>query len=85
MGSLSRLQSTGLRRGITYVTQSPIVFNVSVQEQISYGSNNTSRKDIKNAAKAAGAHDFITRLPNGYDTLIGERGMLHYQAVNCSA
>ena len=65
-----------LRRGITYVTQSPIVFNVSVQEQISYGSNNTSRKDIKNAAKAAGAHDFIIRLPNGYDTLIGERGIL---------
>ncbi|MEE2932216.1 MAG: ABC transporter ATP-binding protein [Pseudomonadota bacterium] len=65
-----------LRHGISYVPQNPIVFNVSVKEQISYGSAESITGDIESAAKAAGAHDFISRLPNGYDTLIGERGVL---------
>ena len=65
-----------LRRGVSYVSQSPIVFNVSVRKQISYGSADTVSGDIEAAAKAAGAHDFISRLPDGYDTMIGERGIL---------
>jgi len=65
-----------LRHGISYVPQNPIVFNVSIREQISYGSTEAITGDIESAAKAAGAHDFISQLPNGYDTLIGERGVL---------
>lgn len=65
-----------VRRNISYVAQSPIVFNVSAREQIAYGDTDAKTADIEAAAKAAGAHDFLKRLPDGYDTLIGERGVL---------
>ncbi len=62
------------RRQIALVSQESYVFNASIAENISYGRNGATREDVVAAAKAADAHEFIERLPNGYDTLVGERG-----------
>ena len=58
------------------VTQNTILFNDSVYFNISYGMPNVSKEDVIAAAKAAHAHDFINSLPEKYDTVIGERGVL---------
>lgn len=63
-----------LRRQIAIVTQQTILFNDTVKNNIAYGSFEKSDDDIISAAKAANAHDFIMRMPNGYDTNIGELG-----------
>jgi ATP-binding cassette subfamily B protein len=62
------------RRNIGIVLQEPFLFFGTVAENIAYGRPDASRADIIAAAKAARAHDFILRLPEGYDSLIGERG-----------
>lgn len=64
-----------LRNNIGIVTQDPILFNDSIRNNISYGMEEAKLEDIINAAKAANAHDFILDLPEGYDTIIGERGL----------
>ena len=64
-----------LRDQIGLVTQQTILFNDTVRNNIAYGSLDRSDKEIVEAAKAAQAHDFIMRLPQGYDTLIGEQGV----------
>lgn len=63
-----------LRRRIAIVTQEPILFNETVRDNIAYGLPDATEDQIVAAAKAAFAHDFILRFPNGYDTLIGELG-----------
>ena len=63
-----------LRRNIGIVTQESILFNDSVGHNIAYGRPDCSEKEIVEAAAAAYAHDFIMQLPDGYDTMIGERG-----------
>lgn len=65
-------------RVVSIVNQEPVLFSVSVGENIAYGlpDNNVSKDDVIKAAKAANAHDFIISLPQGYDTLVGERGGL---------
>lgn len=63
-----------LRREIAVVTQDPILFNQSVRDNIAYGTPDADDAAIIGAAKAAYAHDFIQRFPEGYDTLIGELG-----------
>jgi len=63
-----------LRQQIGIVTQQTILFNDSVRNNIAYGDINKSEAEIVAAAKAANAHDFITNLPKGYDTVIGEQG-----------
>ncbi len=65
-----------LRKQIGIVTQQTILFNRSVAENISYGSSDATREQIEAAAKRANAHQFITEMENGYDTVIGERGAL---------
>jgi ATP-binding cassette, subfamily B, bacterial MsbA len=65
---------TDLRSRIAVVTQEPILFNESVRYNIAYGNPRATEADIIAAAKAAYAHDFILRFPNGYDTYIGELG-----------
>jgi ATP-binding cassette, subfamily B, bacterial MsbA len=66
-----------LRGQIGLVTQEAILFNMSVRDNIAYGNLAAGQADIERAARAAHAHDFIlNKLENGYDTIIGERGML---------
>ena len=63
-----------LRGQIGIVTQQTILFNDTVRNNIAYGNIENTEEKIIEAAKAANAHDFITNLPNGYDTFIGEQG-----------
>ncbi len=64
-----------VRRAIALVSQEAVLFDDSVRANIAYGRLAASEAEIVAAAKAAGAHDFITGLPGGYDTMIGERGV----------
>ena len=68
------LRSADLRRQVGIILQDPYLFAGSVAENIAYGRPDASRAQIIAAARAAFAHDFITTLPNGYDTVIGSRG-----------
>ena len=62
------------RRNIGLVLQEPFLFFGTIAENIAYGKPDASREDIIAAARAAHAHEFILRLPQGYDSLVGERG-----------
>jgi ATP-binding cassette subfamily B protein/subfamily B ATP-binding cassette protein MsbA len=64
-----------LRRQIGYVQQEPFLFNGTVRENILYGDLSAGRDRLEAAARAARAHEFISALPEGYDTRIGERGV----------
>ena len=64
-----------LRDQIGLVTQQTILFNDTVRNNIAYGSLERSDQEITEAAKAANAHDFIMRLPEGYETVVGEQGV----------
>ena len=63
-----------LRQQIGLVPQETMLFNASVRENILYGRLDASEDEIVRAAKAANAHEFIMRLPDGYDTIVGDRG-----------
>ncbi|KAL3862668.1 hypothetical protein ACJMK2_008621 [Sinanodonta woodiana] len=63
-----------LRQNIGVVSQEPVLFGFTIRENILLGNPTASEDQIVNAAKAANAHDFISQLPEGYDTLVGERG-----------
>ncbi len=64
-----------LRRAIAVVPQDPALFHRTIAENISYARPDASEEEIALAARRARAHDFIARLPLGYDTLVGERGV----------
>ncbi|GAK10902.1 LOW QUALITY PROTEIN: lipid A export ATP-binding/permease protein MsbA [Geomicrobium sp. JCM 19039] len=64
-----------LRANIGFVLQEPFLFSSSIRDNISYGNPSISLEEIVEAAKRADAHEFIEGLPNGYDTVLGERGM----------
>jgi ABC-type multidrug transport system fused ATPase/permease subunit len=64
-----------LRNQFAIVLQDPLLFSTSIAENISYARPGAGMKEIVEAAKAANAHEFITHLPEGYETLVGERGM----------
>ncbi len=68
-------QQADLRNQFSIVLQDTVLFSTSIAENIAYGRPATSMEDIVRAAKAANAHDFISALPEGYNTLVGERGM----------
>lgn len=72
---LREYKLTDLRRRFAIVLQEPVLFSTSIAENISYGRPGCTFEEIVSAAKAARAHDFIMRLPNGYDTSVGERGL----------
>ncbi|MBA7595578.1 Lipid A export ATP-binding/permease protein MsbA [subsurface metagenome] len=63
-----------LREAIGLVTQETILFNDTIFNNVAYGRSKISRKQVIKVSKAANAHYFIEKLPNGYDTIIGERG-----------
>lgn len=65
-----------LRRQIGVVLQEPYLFHGTIAENIAYGQSQASLHQIIEAARAANAHDFICRLPDGYDSLVGERGLM---------
>ena len=73
---ISMMSQKSLRQNITYVPQDPYLFHRTVKENILYGSENASYNDVVKAAKLAQAHEFISKLPNGYDSVVGERGIL---------
>lgn len=64
-----------LRENIGVVAQDVYLFSGSIKENIAYGKNNATDEEIREAARLAGAADFIEALPNGYDTYVGERGV----------
>ena len=72
---IRKLTLESLRRQIGIVTQHTFLFNDSVKNNISYGDPARDMDDIVMAARAANAHDFISELPDGYDTIIGELGL----------
>lgn len=64
-----------LRRQFAIVLQEPVLFSTSIAENIAYARPNATDRDIQEAAQSANVHDFISNLPDGYQTLVGERGM----------
>lgn len=71
---LKDMKQRSLRERIGIVSQDALLFNDTVRNNIAYGRQDAGAGEITDAAKAANAHDFIMRLPRGYDTVIGERG-----------
>ena len=71
---IRKLKLRDLRQEIGVVFEDTVLFNDSVKSNIAFAKPDAVQADLERAAKLAGAHDFILRLPNGYDTLIGERG-----------
>ncbi|HTI63998.1 MAG TPA: ABC transporter ATP-binding protein, partial [Gemmatimonadaceae bacterium] len=63
-----------LREQVSFVLQDPVLFRATVWQNIAYGRPKATREEIVRAARAANAHEFISELPRGYDTVIGERG-----------
>jgi ATP-binding cassette subfamily B protein/subfamily B ATP-binding cassette protein MsbA len=72
---LRKVTLSSLRNQISIVLQDIFLFNGSIADNIAYGSKSASLEDIVEAAKIARAHDFISELPEGYDTVVGERGV----------
>lgn len=71
---LADLKTSDLRAAYGLVSQDVFLFHGSVADNIAYGRNAASQAEIEAAAKAVEAHDFIQQLPDGYDTIVGERG-----------
>ena len=72
---LREVSVASLRRQLALVTQETVLFNDTVRYNISYGRPEATDEQIEDAARTALAHNFIVELPNGYDTVIGERGI----------
>ncbi|WP_186134884.1 ABC transporter ATP-binding protein, partial [Burkholderia gladioli] len=72
---IAGVRQASLRSQIAIVQQEPVLFHRSLAENIAYARPGASRAEIERAARVASAHDFIAALPNGYDTLVGERGV----------
>ncbi|MBI4088788.1 ABC transporter ATP-binding protein [Candidatus Kaiserbacteria bacterium] len=72
---VSSLTKDSLRERIAVVPQEPLLFHRTIRENIAYGKLNANEEQIVHAAKLAEAHEFITQLPQGYDALVGERGV----------
>jgi subfamily B ATP-binding cassette protein MsbA len=72
---LRSLTLASLRRQVAQVTQETILFNDTVHNNIAYGQPDVKRSVVEEAAKNALAHDFIVKMPQGYDTVIGEKGV----------
>jgi len=71
---LREFQLKSLRRQIAMVLQPPLIFPITIRENIAYGRPDASMEEVVSAARLARIHDFISRLPQGYDTVVGEQG-----------
>jgi ATP-binding cassette subfamily B protein len=74
--NLADLRRDDFRRAIALVPQDPVIFGASARENIRFGRPDATDAEIEVAAKAAAAHDFLMALPQGYDTYVGERGVM---------
>jgi ATP-binding cassette subfamily B multidrug efflux pump len=72
---IRKVELESLRRQIGIVLQTSILFSTTLHENIAYGRPDTSLEEVVEAANAAQAHEFITELPEGYETIVGERGV----------
>ena len=73
--SISKVTQESLRKSIAYVPQEPMLFHRSLRENIAYGKPDATDDEIRQAAIQANAIDFIDKLPEGFDTIVGERGV----------
>jgi ATP-binding cassette subfamily B protein len=69
------IRLASLRRAIGIVSQDPFLFSATVRENIAFGAPDATDADVERAAQLAQAHEFIAALPDGYETVIGERGI----------
>ncbi len=74
--ALTALQRDEFRRHIALVPQDPVIFAASARENIRFGRPEATDAEVEAAAQAAAAHDFISKLPEGYDSFVGERGVM---------
>ncbi len=72
---IKNITQNDLRSVISYVPQESVLFHRTIGENIAYGKNNATKKEIIEVAKKAHADEFVSRLPQGYETLVGERGV----------
>lgn len=72
--NLKELNVNWLRENIGVVGQEPVLFGTTILENIRYGHEEATVEEIENAAKIANAHNFISNMPQGYNTIVGERG-----------
>src|SRR3989344_3863317 len=73
--NIANVTQESLRNAIAVVPQEPLIFHRTIAENIAYGKPEAAREDIERAAKLAQAHEFISRLKDGYRSLVGERGI----------
>ncbi|NSY38422.1 ABC transporter transmembrane domain-containing protein [Leisingera sp. ANG59] len=74
--ALTQLQRDEFRRHIALVPQDPVIFAASARENIRFGRPEATDAEVEAAAAAAAAHEFISKLPEGYDSFVGERGVM---------
>lgn len=72
---IATVTKESLRRTVAIVPQEPLLFHRTIRENIAYGMENATDADVERAASLAQAHEFITALPQGYESLVGERGV----------
>ncbi|MDX1766272.1 MAG: ABC transporter ATP-binding protein [Candidatus Saccharimonadales bacterium] len=72
---IAKVTQESLRQGVSYVPQEPVLFHRTLEENIAYGNLDAAHEQIVDASRRARAHRFIDKLPNGYKTLVGERGI----------
>jgi ATP-binding cassette subfamily B protein len=73
--NVAEVEPASLRHQVALVTDDPFLFSATVHENVAYARPDASREEVEAAAQRAQAHEFVTELPEGYDTLIGERGL----------
>jgi ATP-binding cassette subfamily B protein len=73
--NIAKMRQQDVRRAVSYVPQEPLLFHRALRENIAYGHPEATETEILAAARRAHAHEFIQKLPEGYDTLVGERGI----------
>ncbi len=73
--NIANITQNDLRSKIAYVPQDPILFHRTLKENIAYGRTDASEKEILESARKSHAYEFISKLPNGFDTYVGERGV----------